>query len=289
MSSYGFLDLQSVRLVYRQSGDGPNVVLLHGFPDTLQTWTTCEQALNAHGYRTLNVSLRGYPPSSVATDGDYSIPTLAADVLSLLDNLEVDRAFILGHDWGASIAYALASIAPERCHALITLAVPPLSLFDSSNEERRVRPHNDYLARGAESASLLLADGMREVDTLYELWSPNWLPPHAHIAEVKRALAPPEVARATVDYYRYGLSDAERRQLFVPLNVPALIVYGDDEPAVRQRLFMRSQEAFAKPITLLSLARVGHWPHLEAPERFQSALNAFLIDYLLTDAAKSSL
>lgn len=249
---------------------------MHGFPDTLETWAATESLLEKQKHRVINVALRGYPPSSTARDNDYSLPALAGDILALLDRLNIESATLVGHDWGASIAYLLAAMAPNRVHSLVALAIPPLSVFENSLEEQKARPHNEYLSHGAVSADHLLADDLQEIEALYQLWSPHWQVPRQHLETVRQALEQPCRARAAVDFYRHELSKAQQKKFLVPLSTPALLIYGSDEPAVRKRMFDNADKAFISSVQTRCIDKVGHWPHLEAPQQFHEMLIQFL-------------
>ncbi|QPC43095.1 alpha/beta hydrolase [Kaustia mangrovi] len=264
------------RLAYRELGSGLPIVALHGFPDTYRTWDAMSGALSDDGYRVITVAMRGYAPSDVPSNEDYSLHRLARDVTELLDQLDIDRAVILGHDWGASTAYALAAIAPERVESLIALAIPPLSVFRSGWRERWARPHNIYLRYGRISNWWLRRNNFAEVRRLYDLWSPNWDVPDNHIETVIAALMPPERSRAAVDYYRASERDANAGRIIAPIAAPALMIYGADEPEVRQECFARASNVTGPGSRTVRLDGVGHWPHLEAPDLCLTEIRSFL-------------
>jgi pimeloyl-ACP methyl ester carboxylesterase len=105
-------------------GDGPPVVLLHGFPDSWKLWRHQVEALAAAGHRVLAPDLRGFgettrPPAVK----DYKLRTLVTDVTGLLDLLGIDRAAVVGHDWGAALAWRVAMFAPDRVERLAVVSV----------------------------------------------------------------------------------------------------------------------------------------------------------------------
>ena len=146
-----------VRLAARMRGEGRTVLLLHGFPDTHETWTgdavpqdavALEDRLVSAGFRTVALALRGYAPSGIPSSGDYSLRALTADIVAILNHLNAKRGLIVGHDWGASAAYAVAALHPGRIERMVTLAIPPFPVLPSGPRERLARPHNLYLAWG---------------------------------------------------------------------------------------------------------------------------------------------
>jgi pimeloyl-ACP methyl ester carboxylesterase len=105
-------------------GDGPAVLLLHGFPDSSALWRHQVPALVDAGYRVIAPDLRGFGasdrPEGVAA---YAMPTLVADVLGIIDTLDVERADVVGHDWGSGLGWTLAAVVPERVRRLVALSV----------------------------------------------------------------------------------------------------------------------------------------------------------------------
>lgn len=268
--------VNGVELKYLEEGQGTLVLLLHGFPDTAHTWDRIIRLLADRGFRAVALFQRGYFPSEIPADGDYSLRQLAEDALELVERLGASKAIFIGHDWGALAAYAAAALAPTKVAALVALAIPPFPVQEDSPEERQVRPHNIYLARSEESAVLLEKDNFAEVDHLYALWSPHWESARRHAEGVKDALKPEGRARAAVDYYRAPLTEDDTRAFSVKLSMPALIIYGEDEPDVRKSLFRRATSAFSGPVTCQEYSKVGHWPHLEDPDRFERDLVSFI-------------
>ena len=286
-----FTTSDGVVLRYRKEGAGPLVVALHGFPDTYRTWDAMASGLVQAGFCVTALAMRGYAPSDIPLDRNYSVDRLATDVVDLLDHLGVQSATVLGHDWGASAAYALAALYPERMTSIVTLAIPPLALGSSGLVERWVRPHNIYLGLGGVSDWWLRRKNFREVDRLYRLWSPNWSVSDRHMETVYAALQPAERSRAAVDYYTLGKTGQSAVRLAVPISVPALVIYGGDEPDIRKAAFRNSLAVTGRGSKLVRIQDVGHWPHLEAPERCLSETKRFLTSMIsaVPESADSSL
>src|SRR4051812_2999036 len=120
------------RFVFRSSGEGPLVVLLHGFPDTPHGWDRIAAALADEGYRAVRPWLRGYKRETVVTGRPYDGATIGADAIALLDALGERSAILVGHDWGAVIAYSAALIERERIRAIVPIAIPYPTLFPRS-------------------------------------------------------------------------------------------------------------------------------------------------------------
>ena len=109
--------------------DGEAVFLIHGFPDHRTSFRDTVPALVAAGYRTIAPTLRGYEASSQHNDNDYHVNALSEDVFAWMDDLGIESAHVVGHDWGAVIGYAAAARRPERIRSFVSLAIPGIRDF----------------------------------------------------------------------------------------------------------------------------------------------------------------
>ncbi len=106
-------------------GAGETVVLLHGFPEDAQCWDAVASQLATEGYRVLVPTQRGYSPTArPRRRRDYQMSAVASDVEALLDAAGVDRAHLVGHDWGGSVAWAVAGTRPERLYSVCSVSTP---------------------------------------------------------------------------------------------------------------------------------------------------------------------
>src|SRR5262245_47208338 len=124
MPELRYVQANGLRFAYHEEGTGPLVLLLHGFPDTPQTWDAARPALAAAGFRAVSPFMRGYAPSEIPTTDAYDSDTLGRDALALIEALGERSAIVVGHDWGASAAYSAVGLAPDRIRQLVTVAVP---------------------------------------------------------------------------------------------------------------------------------------------------------------------
>src|ERR1700722_14259801 len=115
--------------VVSQLGEGPDIVLVHGFPDTPYGFADLQAQLIRAGWRVTVPWLRGYHAETIVPGRPYNFETLGRDGLALLDATAAPRAAVVGHDWGALIAYVMATLAPERTRGIVTLAIPHPSLL----------------------------------------------------------------------------------------------------------------------------------------------------------------
>src|SRR5437773_2551635 len=120
------VEANGLTFAYVEEGDGPLVLLLHGFPDNALSWDRVIPELAAAGYRAVAPYTRGYPPTSAPSDGRYDPAARADDVAALIDELNGgEPAFVVGHDWGASAAYATIVFHPEKLTKAVTVAIGP--------------------------------------------------------------------------------------------------------------------------------------------------------------------
>lgn len=219
------------------------------------------------------MALRGYAPSGIPANHCYDVASLADDVVSLIDHLDLDRVVILGHDWGASTAYELAYRAPAQISAIVAMAVPPPATAIGGWREWVARPHKTYLAAGPLSDWWLRRADFAEVRHLYRLWSPGWTKNKQHILTVIDDLRPRKRSRASVDFYRGSSMGA------APTELPAmqsLLIYGSDEPKVRRDGFEAARNGLVATSRVVQVVEAGHWPHLEEPEVALREITDFL-------------
>jgi pimeloyl-ACP methyl ester carboxylesterase len=261
--------------VYREVGTGPLVVLFHGFPDTPHSWAGIADRLSAAGYRTVAPWLRGYHPETLVAGRRYDALTIGDDALRFLDAIGEQSAVLVGHDWGASMIYGAASLAPDRTRAIVPIAVPHTSIVRPSPRLAWAVRH--FVALRMPWAERAVARGdFAYVDTLYRRWAPGWSGPErdASIRRVKACFADPASLTAAVDYYR-AVSPRLPASIEKPPAVPGLVVGGTDDifdPA----LITRTAELLAEPSDSLLVPGAGHWPHRQDETGFTDALVAFL-------------
>ena len=131
------VDVGGVGIEYEVTGDGRPVVLLHGFPDSGRLWRHQVPALAQAGFRVIVPDLRGYGRSDKPEDvAAYSMMFLAGDVLAILAAEKIDRAHFVGHDWGAALAWGLASLAPDHVDHLAVLSVGHPATFRRTPRQR---------------------------------------------------------------------------------------------------------------------------------------------------------
>lgn len=259
---------------YVDSGEGPLVLLLHGFPDLPDSWDSIRARLNAAGYRTVAPYLRGYHPATFSERG-FSARDQADDVALLLDALGEPTAAVVGHDFGASMAYGAAIKHPDRITKIVPIGIPhPLTVKPKPWEAAAGRHFLYFKLPWARTTAQ--AFDLKLVDRLYRRWAPNWDGParEQSVAEAVQALRDKRVLRGALSYYK-ALNPFD--SFFRPkIAVPALIVGGGDDPDAFQRAYAKTPDRFSARCEVRIIDGAGHWPHREQEDAFVDALLEFL-------------
>lgn len=270
-------------------GDGPLVLLAHGFPEFWWTWRRQLETLAAAGYRAAAVDLRGYGGSDKPPRG-YDLVTLAGDVAGLVRSLGEANATVVGHDWGGLLAWTMGVYYPKVVQRLVAVSTPhPLRLGHSLLTDLR---HQGWAARYALGFQLpitpekrLVKDDAALVGELLRDWSgPGW--PDARTEEVYRtAFQIPAVAHCALEYHRWTIRSLLRpdgirysRRMRAPIRVPVLHLHGALDRTVLPRSAQGSGRHVEAPYRWKLIEGAGHFPHEERPESFDEELLGWLSD-----------
>jgi len=249
--------------------DGPVVLLLHGFPQTSWSWRGVWPALAEAGYRVVVPDLRGYSPDARPEPVEaYRMVHLVDDVVAVLDHLDVARADVVGHDWGAGIAWQVAGRHPDRVRSLTAVSVPhPVAFVEAlrtdPDQRARSRYMKDWLQPDAEQALLAgslseVFGGVPEVDA-------------EHYLEVLRQ---PGVMGKALAYYRaQSLADLDG---FGTITAPTLHVWSDGDHALGPAAARATGSHVDGPYRFELLEGVSHW----IPEQAADRLVALLLEHL---------
>jgi pimeloyl-ACP methyl ester carboxylesterase len=266
------------RYVVSQRGEGPDVVLLHGFPDTPYSWSQIEGVLVDAGWRVTVPWLRGYHRETLVPGRRYDPETLGRDGLGLLDAIGSSRAVLVGHDWGALVAYVAAALAPERVRAIATLGIPHPSLLKRTPASMWAVRHFLSLKLPWAARSVARND-LAYLDGLYRRWSPAWSGPEREesVRRVKEALSSRATLEGAIAYYRDLPLGSQPPALRRVPRLPGLVIGGEHDLGERA-LFVRTAELLAPPSRALIVEDAGHWPHRENADVVVPELLTFLAD-----------
>ena len=252
-----------------EEGEGPLVLLVHGFPDTAHSWDAVRPRLAAAGFRAVSPFTRGYAPTGLAPDGDYRMEALADDVVALIDALGAQSAILVGHDWGSPAVHGAAIKAPDRVRMMVTVAIAhPASVRLTPLLIWRARHFIAFRRRGAVERTR--ADDFAYLDVLVRRWSPAWRPAPGETEAVKRAFAEPGCLEAALAYYR-AAGNSVPRFLRARVKVPALAFAGATDAALRPAAFERARSWYTAGYEVVTLPG-GHFLHREHPDQFAAEL-----------------
>ena len=260
---------------YLDEGTGPLVMLLHGFPDTAQTWSHQISALAAAGYRVAAPYLRGYYPSEIPRDGFYDKATLAMDIAEMIRALGGGKpVHLVGQDWGAIISYAVLAAFPELISRAVVMAVPhpaqvAKSLLDAKHIHRSFHWWFFQLPDLPEKA--IVENDFAFIDYLWRYWTSEGYEDAAHLLQVKAMLNEPGVLAATLGYYRAMLDSTKwdpclhnvRQAMDRPISVPTLALCGSDD--LRGELMHDQAQYFSGEYSYRVVMGAGHFLHREKP------------------------
>jgi pimeloyl-ACP methyl ester carboxylesterase len=263
----------------------PLVLCLHGFPDGPQTFRHQFGPLVEAGYRVIAPTLRGYEPSSQPSDGDYSLTSLADDVVGWLDDLGADKAHLVGHDWGAAIVSVVGGLHSGRVATTTAMAVPPLpripkALRHVPRQLQRSWYMTVFQLRGVSERALMARDWSL-LRRLWKAWSPSYEMSASEWGELRTQFKQPDVAKAALSYYRQnatppilmGLRRTPAMEV-TKFEVPTLVIHGSEDGCMDRRLFAHTvhDEDHPAGVRLLEIQGAGHFVHLEQPEQVNAAI-----------------
>lgn len=275
-------DAGGVTLHVAECGDGPPVVLLHGFPEFWYSWRKQMPYLAANGFRAIAPDLRGYNLSSKpAGVRSYSIPEIAADISALSGSLG-EAVTLVGHDWGAAVAWRVATATPELVRRLVILNVPhPAAL---RRELRTSRQKLRFWYQLALQPPLLpeLLLRARNFALLRRAMKKLTNPPipDDDLSRYVEAWAQPGSLRAMVSYYRAVARRTPARtasQTSPSMNMPALLIWGDRDPFFNPRGILSSPE-FMPSLRVETIRGAGHFVQSDAADEVNRLILRFARD-----------
>ncbi|MGY1684335.1 MULTISPECIES: alpha/beta fold hydrolase [unclassified Geodermatophilus] len=249
-------------------GDGRPVVLLHGFPETSASWAAVTPRLAEAGLRTYAVDQLGYSPGARPLDVDsYALPHLVQVTADLMTAMDVPVADVVGHDWGANVAWALAGWHPDRVRSLTAVSVPHPTAFTAayrSDPEQRER--SSYIRlfwQEGKAEEVLLADGARRLRRMYG----DAVAPEA-VDEYVAVLSAPGALTAALNWYRAMSSSTPVDDV----TVPTTFVWSDADIAIGRIAAEGCGSFVAGDYRFVELPGVSHWIPEQAPDQLAAAI-----------------
>ncbi|MBK4735276.1 alpha/beta fold hydrolase [Noviherbaspirillum pedocola] len=263
------------------AGNGPPVILLHGFPENGHSWRWQIAPLVEAGFSPWVPNLRGYPPSSVSPrQADYHLRHLVHDVAAIVKASGHARAHVVGHDWGGIIAWTFAGLCPQLLDRLVIMNAPHMALYSAKVW------HTSQLLRSWYAAFFqlpllperVLAAGrfriVREIFRRGPVRSSAFA--QEDIERYVDCLSQPGALKAALDYYRENMrSDGMALAACARTEARTLVLWGERDPTLG--IFLLSGLArYASHVRIHRIAGASHWVQNEAPEEVNRVMTAFL-------------
>jgi pimeloyl-ACP methyl ester carboxylesterase len=274
--------------------DGPRtgtpVVMVHGFPDIPATWDGVMPLL-PRGVRVIRPFLRGVGCSRVIDPEAQSgqVAALATDLCDLLDALQLESVVMVGHDWGARAAHALAALEPRRVTALVTMATAYGSSSSLSGQdaldEVAVAWYRYWLCTSA-GASAFRDSPHDLIRWAWKRWSPSFTLSSDELDDILSAVDTESFADSVVHYYRHGTGEApgcapyrqaqEILDTWPTISVPTTFLIGNEDGCETMSLARSNGNYFTSGRELIELEAVGHFIPREDPRAVANAIAKYL-------------
>ena len=256
--------------------DGRLVVLLHGFPQTSWSWRHVMTTLAATGCRVVAPDQRGYSPGARPDDvSAYRMPELVADVRGLLASLGAEQADVVGHDWGAAVAWQLATRHPDQVRTLTAVSVPhPLAFVEAlrtDDDQRQRSAYMQFFQQVGEAESTLLADDGAALRDVFG--GQLGVDADRYVALMQQ----PGVLTKCLNWYR--AQDITHIQDLGPTTVPTLYVWSDEDLALGAAGAHATEQHVTGPYRFQILHGVSHWVPEQAPEQLAGWILELLAAY----------
>jgi pimeloyl-ACP methyl ester carboxylesterase len=255
--------------------DGRPVLLLHGFPETSLSWAAVTPLLTQAGLRTYAPDQLGYSPGARPGEVEaYSTPNLAQVTADLMTALDVPVADVVGHDWGANVAWALAGWHSDRVRSLTAVSVPhPAAYTVAYRTDPEQKERSGYIRlfwQAGKAEEVLLADDGRRLRRMLTGGEGETGIPAEAVDEYVSVLSAPGALTAALNWYR-AMSSADKVD---PVSVPTTYVWSDGDVAIGRT----AAEACANYVTgdyrFVELPGITHWIPEQAPDQLAAAILA---------------
>lgn len=263
------------------TGEGPPVILLHGFPENTHSWQRQVAPLAAAGFTVWVPALRGYPPSGISSErGAYHLRHLVRDVAAIVTHTGYPRAHVAGHDWGGIIAWTFAGVYPELLDKLIILNAPHMQIYAEKVWRTSQMFKSLYVAffllpflpeRAIAAGDFRMVRRMfSHMPARKSAFSKQDIDRYVH------SLSCPGALKAALDYYRANIGwESMAIARSARTDAPTLVIWGMRDPALGPFL-LDGLERFAPHVEVHRIPGASHWVQNEAPEEVSRAMVAFL-------------
>lgn len=271
-------------------GDGPLVVLLHGYPEFWWAWRHQLPALAAMGWRVVAMDLRGYGGSDKTPTG-YDPGTLVADVTGVIRSIGERQAVLVGHGWGAYVAWAAAALRPAHVRATAAISMPHPLLLRKHLLRGGFRRSGSLLSNQVPIVPerRLVRDDGSYVESLLRRWAgpESEFPDDEAAQRYRAAMRLWPAPHCALEFQRWVVrslfrADGRRfaKRMQDPISMPVLQIHGTADRYIAPALAASSRAQVSGDYLWVELPDVGHFPHEEAPDEVTDALSKWLAPLL---------
>jgi pimeloyl-ACP methyl ester carboxylesterase len=255
----GYADSGGVRIHYVTQGEGPLLVLIHGFPDFWYTWRDQLPALARH-FQVVAIDQRGYYKSDQpAGVENYALDKLVEDVHAILRHFKRDKAVIVGHDWGGLVAWTFAMTHPEKTDRLIVLNLPhPRGMLRELANNPQQHKNSQY-ARNFQSPDA--AAKLKPEMLVFWVKEPDAR--KLYVEALRRSSM-----EGMLNYYKanYPREPYKEDRPFPPVKCRVLLIHGLEDPYLLSGALNDTWKWVEKDLTLVTVPKAGHFVHRDAPD-----------------------
>lgn len=267
----GFVDSDGVKLHYVVAGEGPLLVLLHGFPDYHYTWRDQIPALSKH-FQVVALDLRGYNKSDKPEGVDnYKVEKLVADVAAVLAHFKQKKMTLAGHDWGGAIAWTCAMTHPDKVDRLVILNLPHPNgimreLANNPEQQKNSQYARDF--QKPEASKSIKPEALA-------LWVKEPEAQKEYVEAMKRSSV-----EGMLNYYKanYPREPYKADAKMLPVKCPVLVIHGLDDKYLLPGALNDTWKWVESDLTIITVPGAGHFVHRDKPEFVTRKMVGWLTD-----------
>ena len=274
LGEHGFADANGVKIHYVTKGDGPLVVLIHGFPDYWYSWREQMPALVDAGFKVVAIDQRGFNRSDKPEGVDnYKVEKLVGDVVAVVKHFGRDKAVIVGHDWGGMVAWSLAMQQPDLVERLIILNLSHPRGLLRELQNNPAQQKNSAYARGFQEPDA----AKKIVPAMLAFWVKDPDARKKYVAAFQRS-----DAEAMLNYYKANYprepytADASQAEQMPKVKCPVLVIHGLKDTALLPGALNDTWEWIDNELTLVTIPGAGHFVQQDAADKVTTEMVRWL-------------